>query len=129
MHAAFKAHSRCEYELSVPVFLAQADGICNEIIGIQLFQKKSQIPATPVYVQQLANDTSSAAILHPLSLNLPISASKYERDDDFNDLNCHQVLHVESTSYSSEVNSLKAISLLNYVAQVLKKPEEEIIKD
>jgi len=124
LRAAFKAHSRGEYELSIPVFLAQADGICNEITGIQLYQKRNRVPATAVYVQRLANDTFRTAILHPLSLTLPISASKYKRGDNFNDLNRHQVLHGESTSYGSEVNSLKAISLLNYVAQVLAKSKD-----
>ncbi len=123
--SAFKAHSRGEYELSVPVFLAQADGVCQEAIGIQLFQKKNKIPATATYVQKLTNDTFSAAILHPLSLTLPISASKNERDDNFNELNRHQILHGESTSYGSEVSSLKAISLINYLAQVLCKQEDE----
>ncbi len=124
LHSAFKAHSRGEYELSVPVFLAQADGICQEAIGIQFFQKRNKIPATAIYVQKLANDTISSAFLHPLSLTLPISASKKERDDNFNELNRHQVLHGESTSYGSEVNSLKAISLINYLAQVLMEPED-----
>jgi len=55
---------------------------------------------------------------------LPISASQNERDDKFNELNRHQVLHGESTSYDSEINSLKAISLINYLAQVLMKPED-----
>jgi len=125
IQAAFRAHSRGEYELSIPVFLAQADGICQEVIGIQLFQKRNKIPATAIYVQKLANDTISAAFLHPFSLTLPISASKNERKDDFNELNRHQVLHGESTSYDSEVNSLKAISLINYLAQVLMKPGDD----
>lgn len=129
LHAAFKAHSRGEYELSIPVLLAQADGICNEITGIQLYQKRNRVPATAVYVQQLANDTFRAAILHPLSLALPISASEKERGENFNDLNRHQVLHGESTAYGSEINSLKAISLLNYVAQVLAKSKDGDKKD
>jgi len=125
LHSAFKAHLRGEYELSVPVFLAQADGICDEMIGIQLYKKDKGNPATAAYVQKIANDTFRAAILHPLSLTLPISASKYERGENFNDLNRHQVLHGESTTYGSEINSLKEISLLNYVAQVLVKSADE----
>jgi hypothetical protein len=121
--SAFKAHSRSEYELSIPVFLAQADGICCEMIGMQLFQKRNKLPVTVTYVQTLATDTFQAALLHPLSVALPISASKYERDDTFVGLNRHQVLHGESLSYGSEANSLKAISLLNYVSHVLNKPE------
>jgi hypothetical protein len=118
--SAFKAHSRGEYDLSVPVFLAQADGICQELIGMQLFQKIKKAPAIAKYIETLAADTFQAAMLHPLSVTLPISASKYERADTFMGLNRHQVLHGESTEYGTELNSLKAISLLNYIAQVLR---------
>lgn len=117
--SAFKAHYRGEYDLSVPVFLAQADGICQELIGMQLFRKINNVPAAAKYVETLAVDTFRAAMLHPLSVTLPISASKHERDDTFIRLNRHQVLHGESTGYGTELNSLKGISLLNYIAQVL----------
>ncbi len=118
--SAFKAHSRGEYDLSVPVFLAQTDGICQELIGMPLFRKIKNVPATAKYIESVAADTFWAAMLHPLSVTLPISASKHERDNRFVGLNRHQVLHGESTEYGTELNSLKAISLLNYIAQVLR---------
>jgi hypothetical protein len=34
------AHKRGDYELSVPVFLAQADGICVELTKLNLYAKK-----------------------------------------------------------------------------------------
>lgn len=120
LSSAFNAHTRGEYELSVPVFLIQADGICNDLIGIQLFRKRGNVPATAEYVETLADDTFKVAMLYPLSVALPISASQHERSNSFVGLNRHQVLHGESTEYGTEMNSLKAISLLNYVSQVLK---------
>jgi hypothetical protein len=132
LSSAFSAHSRGEYELSVPVFLAQADGICHELIGLQLFRKsrkRRNVPATAEYVDTLADDTFQAAMLYPLSVTLPISASEHERGDAFVGLNRHQVLHGESTRYGTEMNSLKAISLLNYVAHILKDREDETTKD
>ena len=36
-----------------------------------------------------------------------------------NVLNRHEVLHGESVDYGTEINSLKAISLLYYIASVL----------
>jgi len=30
--SAFKAHKRQEYELSIPVFIAQIDGLCYDLI-------------------------------------------------------------------------------------------------
>lgn len=119
LRSAFLAHSRGEYDLSVPVFLAQTDGICQELIGTELFRKRKGVPFTAAYIETLTMDSYRMALLHPLSVTLPISASKHERDDKFVGLNRHQVLHGESTEYGTELNSLKAISLLNYLAQVL----------
>ena len=131
LSSAFSAHSRGEYELSVPVFLAQSDGICHELIGLQLFRKsrRRNVPATADYVETLADDSFQAAMLYPLSVTLPISASEHERGDAFVGLNRHQVLHGESTQYGTEMNSLRAISLLNYVAHVLKEREDERTKN
>lgn len=120
LNAAFNAHKRGEYELSVPVFLAQADGICQELIGFQLFTKKNKKPVTAVYVEKIVIDTFRSAFLYPLACTLPISESKGDRGTDFDQLNRHQVIHGESVNYGTEVNSLKAISLLNYVAKILK---------
>ncbi|NJP10245.1 MAG: hypothetical protein HC866_12835 [Leptolyngbyaceae cyanobacterium RU_5_1] len=38
--SAFEAHRRGEYILSVPVLLAQADGICQEKINKEIYSKK-----------------------------------------------------------------------------------------
>ena len=117
---AIKAHRNEEYYLSIPVFLAQTDGICKEVVGQYLFMKKDRKPQTAIYVEQLAADTYKAALLSPLAASTPISASEHEREEGFNLLNRHMVLHGESLDYGSKVNSLKAISLINYVSQALK---------
>ncbi|WP_156896017.1 hypothetical protein [Vibrio ezurae] len=117
--SAFKAHRRGEYFLSIPVLLAQTDGICKEVVDQYLFMKKDKKPKTAIYVEQIATETYKAALLSPLASNTPIGASQYEREDGFNQLNRHMVLHGESLDYGSKVNGLKAISLINYVAQAL----------
>ena len=113
---AFNAHRREEYCLSIPIFLAQTDGICKEAVGQCLFMKSNRKPQTAIYVDQIANDTFMAALLSPLAKTLPINASENERPRRFNGLNRHMVLHGESLDYGSKVNSLKAISLVNYVS-------------
>jgi hypothetical protein len=119
IRAAFRAHKSEEYELSIPVFLAQTDGICNDVIEQYLFMKQNRKPRTAIYVERIASDTYRAALLQPLAQALPIGASKHERNEDFNELNRHMVLHGESLDYGTKVNGLKAISLINYVTQVL----------
>jgi hypothetical protein len=61
-----------------------------------------------------------AALLSPLAQTLPIGASERQRNEEFIGLNRHMVLHGESLNYGNKINSLKAISLINYVAHVLK---------
>jgi hypothetical protein len=119
---AFAAHARGEYELSVPVFLIQADGICQELIGIQLFKRRDGVPALAKHVEGVPEDTFRAALLHPLVQPLPISASAKERESFLEALNRHAVLHGESVDYGTVPNSLKALSLLSYVADVLRRP-------
>ncbi|OLO12638.1 hypothetical protein BTW10_04020 [Chromohalobacter japonicus] len=120
IRAAFLAHRRCEYELSVPVFLSQTDGICKEVVNEHFFMKQNRKPRTAIYVEKIAADTYRAALLSPLAHSLPIGASERERGPIFAELNRHMVLHGESLDYGTKTNSLKAISLINYVAHVLK---------
>jgi hypothetical protein len=117
--AAFRAHENSTYELSVPVFLAQADGICFDLIKYSLFTKTKNKPETSIYVDSITTDAFRSALLFPLTEPLPISASKKERDENFSELNRHQVLHGEVVDYGTEINSLKSISLINYISQVL----------
>jgi hypothetical protein len=123
--AAFTAHRRCEYELSIPVFLSQTDGICKEVVNEHFFIKQNKMPRTAIYVEQIAADTYRAALLSPLAHSLPIGASEKERGPGFTELNRHMVLHGESLDYGTKTNSLKAISLINYVAHVLKSNDGE----
>jgi hypothetical protein len=121
--SAINAHKRCEYELSVPVILSQADGICQELIGIQLYKRinkgKQVTPKTAEFVKQFASDTYMTALLQPFCELLPISSSENERKQLGNILNRHAILHGESYEYDIEINSLKAISLINYVTKAL----------
>jgi hypothetical protein len=116
---AFDAHERRDFELSIPVFLAQADGICSDRTSKLLFQRDNKRPQIAGYVATAITDAYEAALLSPLTQNHAISLTKGERPGDFQGLNRHQVLHGESLNYDTEINSLKAISLLNYLSWVL----------
>jgi len=120
MASAFAAHRREEYNLSVPVFLAQADGICIQMIGKTLFSTSNGKPRTAQFVENMATyDTIMAALLEPLRISTPISASTKELDSIDSILNRHAILHGISTAYGTLSNSLKAISLVHYLATVL----------
>ncbi len=130
LEKAFTAHSRCDFELSVPIFLIQADGICWELIKINLYSKdRNGFPKIKKYVESNEANSFRSIFLYPLTENLPINYSKKDRDQGFSELNRHQVLHGEAVDYGIELNSLKSISLLNYIVKVLDKQEDHNSKN
>jgi hypothetical protein len=127
LRAAFAAHERGEYELSVPVFLAQADGICLEVTRHSMFIKSNGKPEVAKYTESLNPEEFHDAVLTPLRGVHAIGLSQKERPKDFSGLNRHQVLHGETVTYDTELNSCKAISLLSYLEWVLHFDLKEAI--
>lgn len=126
LRSAFSAHSKEEYALSIPVFLAQAEGICVDLISYSCFTKNKHNgqkcePSTASFVNSIATGSSLDALLSPLAESLPISASAKDRSIEEAHFNRHMILHGESVDYGTEGNSLKAISFLNYIGGVLAK--------
>lgn len=128
LRSAFAAHRRGDYELSIPVLLIQADGACVDLTNHHFFLKarNTHVPEVAVHLEAISS-TEDALFLRPISLELPISASEKTREriaaernwTSWEELNRHQVLHGESIDYGSRLNSLKAISLLNYLVSFL----------
>lgn len=118
--SAFEAHAAGKYELSIPVLLAQADGICLELTGVQLYSK-SDVKTTRVSgaVATFDVDSFTAALLHPLTEVFPVIFSSKERAGLPDILNRHAILHGESVSYGTRINGCKAISLLSFTAWAL----------
>ena len=116
---AFAAHRQSKFNLSVPVFLAQADGIAWDRLGKTLFSSKTiQEP------EDLASKVNEG-ILRKLFLGLmwpewPLALPESQRPEDFSGLNRHQVLHGEVADYGTEANSLQAMALLNFCSFILK---------
>ncbi len=115
--AAFEAHNNEQYALCVPVFLAQADGICAELIGVGVYGRKKGTPRTAAGVADFSK--SMFWMLEPLKVAGAINANEAEKDQYPDILNRHQVLHGKSLDYGTVMNSYRAISLLNYLHGVL----------
>lgn len=119
---AFQAYRNESYELAIPVLLSQADGICYEITEHFIFCYKN----VSGYINGIYNDLNYAS-LAPFSKNIykesPIMQNfkpeKAKDTPDAPDYNRHKILHGMSFDYGTKINSLKTISLLNYVAKIL----------
>ena len=115
---AFEAHREAKYCLSVPVLLAQCDGLVHDQFGKSLFmlqERKTvveEINRTTPDILRLFADPDT---WEEMSLWL----AKHQRSEHLNDLNRHKVLHGECTDYNTETNSLRVISLINYIHCVI----------
>jgi hypothetical protein len=130
---AFAAHREERYALSVPVFLAQADGIADEVLGVSLYNRDRKDRGQPgtrrAYRDRL--EGASDPERHPWTMifgPLEVLCSWRESVDDWREgrasephyggLNRHGVLHGLDLEYPTEGNSLRAILLLQYVAGI-----------
>jgi hypothetical protein len=148
---AFAAHRSAQYSLSIPVFLAQADGICAEMFGDKLFQKQNGKPKVAHQLDKLKAtalvELTTSALVEPNVVEL----EKLEIDkmgmflsvlgrpggicanEDFrslypNCLNRHEILHGIDTNYGTEMNGYKAISLIGFVGIFARTLTKRYIK-
>ena len=125
LKAAFGAHDRGDYAVSVPLFLIQADGICYEMLGVQLYKKRRGIPATADAIDIQALDPFTAAVLEPLRILLPLAEDTVKIQNLDIAFNRHAIVHGLATQYGTEINSLKSISLLDYLLFVYRRAIED----
>ena len=116
---AFEAHREGKYNLSIPVLLAQCDGIFWEASTKILFRKKDRETVACDYIRKVASEEFMEAMWTPLTISAPLWISQRERSESFDGLNRHQVIHGESVDYGTQTNSLKAISTLSYLRCLL----------
>lgn len=122
LDSAFLAHYDEKYELSIPVFLAQADGICAELLGEKLYSRERGTghPKTKKAIEELQLDKSTLLYLVPLLTHTGISASEHVRNQYPGIFNRHEILHGIDCDYPTKVNSLKAISVLGYLSTLVR---------
>ena len=118
---AFWAHGEGKYSLSIPGCLIQADGIWAEHFGVSLYGRTKWDGCGRTFgglrqkvVAELSRD------------GLGLWLSQNERPADFGGLNRHRVVHGEDVAYASELNSLQAISLLEFVCWFVSLESAEL---
>lgn len=119
LQQAFLAHNEGRYALSIPVFLAQADGICQDLHGVQLYARRNGEMALGGKLEPIGRGFGQALMLAPMLTPLPIVAHSKDRKSGSDDLNRHAILHGESTGYDTKENGCKAIAFIRYAAWAL----------
>jgi len=112
--SAFNAHTARQYDLSVPVFMAQVEGMCLDVVGTKLFSTKKGIPATRAATDRFSQMALSDALLQPFREPNGFTANEADRHQWPDTPNRHEVLHGIATDYGTLENSFKTISLLEY---------------
>lgn len=124
LEKAFDAHRRKEYELSIPVMLAQIDGIGEDIFGKDVSstsRQDSKIKAQKKYIESKLDDATKRMLgsyFFLITSSLPINASPKERKNFRSPFNRNLVLHGIDIDYATEINALKAVSWLQYVVSL-----------
>lgn len=119
---AFAAHRHGDlYSLSIQGFLSQADGICFDKSDKQLFNKAG--PSSKI--KTLDPDTLQQVYMELLGSKFPLNEPRKTRNRTGTNFNRHAIAHGESVDYNSEINSLKAMSFLNFVSHAFDLVRED----
>ena len=126
LECAFQLHSEGRYIASIPLFLAQADGICAETISTGLFTKAEEQKNKIIEFIEMTkiNEYDFTGIfLEALTIKTQFfkGSSSYSAKKKATAPNRNGILHGSSKhlDYGTKVNSFKAFSLLAFVVFVL----------
>ncbi len=107
---AFNAHKLQMYFSSTLIFLSQADGICEG----KMFRKKNE------FIKFLETKEKHEIVTAVLGKKSAIDIWTGKKSNYYSDLNRHEVMHGLYQDYGNEINSLKALSLLCFIAYFIK---------
>lgn len=127
---AAQAHIAGNYALTVPVFFAQADGVCSQRLQKYIFMsgrdnRENIMPVAEAKVAELLDKEGLFEVLDlvmwlPFKDKPPVALTKGKRETiGYTGLNRNDVLHGDSLDYGTKTNSLKAFSMLSHVAALL----------
>jgi hypothetical protein len=114
---AVYCHQVGMYYASTTLFLTQADGICRGL----LFQNRKNKNALKKYISENKGGSFFSILMIAIENTNTIDSfySKVNKSD--NQLNRHGVMHGLETDFGSEINSLKAFSILAFVSDFIDR--------
>ena len=123
-----KAYRDNTHSLLIPTVLTQVDGICFDFTKAKFFikERKNYLPEVTLELEKMAGSFLDL-YLSPLQNQIPIMVREQDIAMFPCHLNRHEILHGSNTEYGSEINSLKVISLLKYVSDLLTDLDQKIL--
>ncbi|MBO1806029.1 hypothetical protein [Leucobacter ruminantium] len=114
---AIAHHFEGSYEASIPILLAQIDGMSRDLTGQSFFSKGNNDP-------YLDDETVAG-----MEINLPVVRALFSEDvrptGTYGKLSRHGVLHGRDLGYATRVNSTKTIVLVAALAEYLPKVADD----
>ncbi len=115
---AFNAHRNGLFTLSIPALLLLADGIAHSIWQVPFFCSRQSTLLIRRRLMELGEQLALHTWLRPLVELGAIREHSTRLPATNTPLNRHNVMHGLRADYASELNGLKAISLLEYIRSV-----------
>lgn len=117
LQQARTAHKLKLYYASTILFLTQADGICSG----ELFKTRNEKKALKKYLQTNGTPGFLTTFLSAITEESAIDVYHPDKKKYKSDLNRHGVMHGFDFDYGTELNSLKALSLLCFVTDFINR--------
>jgi hypothetical protein len=115
---AIAHHQAGAYEASIPIFLAQIDGMSRDLTGASFFSKANHDP-------YLDDET-----LAGMESNLPVVRGVFSIDvkesGSYGSVSRHGVLHGRDLAYANRVNSTKTIVLVAALAEYFPRVADDV---
>ncbi|MGV8083432.1 MAG: hypothetical protein AB2L09_07360 [Coriobacteriia bacterium] len=115
---AITHHQAGAYEASIPIILAQIDGISRDLTGVSFFSKANHDP----YLDD--------ATLAGMQANLPVVRSVFSTDikesGNHSSASRHGVMHGRDLAYATRVNSTKTIVLVAALAEYFPHVADDV---
>ncbi|PSK82681.1 hypothetical protein [Prolixibacter denitrificans] len=116
-----QAQNNKQYFVSIPALLAQADGICLDYTKKKFFKKIKKQDYLPEMTTELSEISSTALsiFMAPIKEQSPIGAHEEGLKQYPVKFNRHVVMHGIDTEYGTEANSLRCLSFVKYLSDIL----------
>ena len=130
LETAFRLHQDKNYIACIPLFFSQIDGICAQVIGAFLFSEHERRQAEIQNIIAESDSVLSDVFLEVLNSETQFGASISKASSAKKALapNRNGILHGsrKHLDYGSEINSLKAFSLLAFIVFCFDKNKDNL---